>query len=132
LLDIGATVTVTARRDEQAVEVMQLDQTNVTTAGWGKRVACDLVVQTTPLDDDTLPDAYRTFTAGRAAIELRYGQPESSFIKSAKQAGVPAFDGLGMLLHQAALSFQIWTGVSPSLEVMREAAEAELARRARA
>ena len=32
--------------------------------------------------------------------------------------------GLGMLVHQGALSFSLWTGVEPPLEVMRAAASA--------
>jgi len=30
-------------------------------------------------------------------------------------------NGLGMLLHQGAVAFELWTGVSPPLEVMRRA-----------
>jgi shikimate 5-dehydrogenase len=39
-------------------------------------------------------------------------------------------DGLGMLVHQAAIQQQLWTGSSPDVGVMRAAALAELDRRA--
>jgi shikimate dehydrogenase len=131
LADAGAEVTVTARRPDQAAQLVPLDPERITTAAWGRRVSCDLIVQTTPVVDDTLPEAYRSFPKGRAAIELRYGPPESAFLAAARASGAAAFDGLGMLLRQAASSFRIWTGVDAPLGVMRDAAEAELARRSR-
>lgn len=131
LAELGAQVTVTARRSEQAEAVARLAGEAGQVATWGRRVACDLIVQTTPLLDDTLPAVYRTFPSGRAAIELAYGHRASAFLDAARAAAVPAHDGLGMLLHQAAASFSIWTGREAPLQVMREAAEAELARRGR-
>lgn len=131
LADLGITVTVTARREEQADAVAALAPDKVNVAAWGRRVACDLIVQTTPVLDEELPVAYRTFPSGRAGIELAYGQASSAFLEAARAAEAPAFDGLGMLLRQAAASFTIWTGLEAPLPVMREAAEAELARRGR-
>jgi shikimate dehydrogenase len=32
-------------------------------------------------------------------------------------------DGLGMLLHQGAIAFEMWTGFEPPLDVMRTALE---------
>jgi shikimate dehydrogenase len=48
----------------------------------------------------------------------------------ARSQGAVAVNGLGMLIHQAALSFRLWTGEDPPLEVLSAAAVAELARRA--
>jgi shikimate dehydrogenase len=47
-------------------------------------------------------------------------------VARAREAGASAFTGLGMLLHQAALSFELWTGHVPPLDVMSAAALAEL------
>jgi len=131
LADLGVEVTVAARREEQAIATAGLAGETGQVAAWGRRVACDLIVQTTPVLDDALPAAYRTFPSGRAAIELAYGHGSSAFLDAAREAGVAAHDGLGMLLHQAAASFTIWTGQAAPLEIMREAVEAELARRRR-
>ena len=48
-----------------------------------------------------------------------------------RAAGCHVVDGLGMLVHQAVLQQVLWTGVRPDPAIMRAAAEAELARRAR-
>jgi shikimate dehydrogenase len=40
----------------------------------------------------------------------------------AREAGAETFGGLGLLLHQAALSFELWTGTPAPLDVMSAAA----------
>ncbi len=41
---------------------------------------------------------------------------------AALAAGLPVVDGLELLVRQGALSFRLWTGVEPPLDVMRRAA----------
>ena len=46
--------------------------------------------------------------------DLMYASEPTAFVRYARQQGVPAaFDGLGMLVEQAAESFHIWHGVTP-------------------
>ncbi len=42
----------------------------------------------------------------------------------AKEANCKTSNGLGMLIHQGALAFELWTGQKPSLQVMEMALEA--------
>jgi shikimate dehydrogenase len=49
--------------------------------------------------------------------------PETAFLTTAREAGAQIANGLGMLLHQGARSFEIWTGVQPSISAMRTALE---------
>jgi shikimate dehydrogenase len=51
------------------------------------------------------------------AIDLAYNPPETGFMVAARQAGARAENGLGMLLHQAALAFERWTGQAPPMDV---------------
>ena len=44
------------------------------------------------------------------AIELAYNPPVTGFMEAAREADARAENGLGMLLHQAALAFERWTG----------------------
>ena len=48
--------------------------------------------------------------------------PTTPLLEAAAARGAAAVDGLGMLVHQAALAFQLWTGHEPPLDVMRAAA----------
>ncbi|MDP9256115.1 MAG: shikimate dehydrogenase, partial [Actinomycetota bacterium] len=45
--------------------------------------------------------------------------------KAALAAGLPLVDGLELLVRQGALSFRLWTGIEPPLDVMRRAARGD-------
>ncbi|HMW18845.1 MAG TPA: shikimate dehydrogenase [Accumulibacter sp.] len=54
------------------------------------------------------------FAPGSLAYDMMYGQTETPFLAFARQNGAARrSDGLGMLVEQAAESFQIWRGVRP-------------------
>jgi shikimate dehydrogenase len=53
--------------------------------------------------------------------DLVYNPLETVFLARAHAAGASAIDGLGMLVHQGALSFSQWTGREAPVDVMREA-----------
>jgi shikimate dehydrogenase len=54
------------------------------------------------------------------AIELAYNPPLTGFMVEARAAGARAENGLGMLLHQAALAFELWTGKRAPRDAMRQ------------
>lgn len=56
---------------------------------------------------------------GQLAYDLVYNPPLTPFLTRAAGNGAHIANGLSMLLHQGALSFQIWTGTGAPLEVMR-------------
>ena len=47
------------------------------------------------------------------AYDLAYGASARAFVERATAAGMRASDGLGMLVEQAAESFELWRGVRP-------------------
>jgi shikimate dehydrogenase len=49
--------------------------------------------------------------------------PETAILRLAREAGAQIANGLGMLLHQGARAFEIWTGITPSVPAMRRALE---------
>jgi len=48
-----------------------------------------------------------------------YTPPETKLVRAAKEKGLRCSGGIDMLVFQGAISFQIWTGVAPPVEVMR-------------
>lgn len=65
-----------------------------------------------------------TLGAGQLAVDLVYSPTVTPFLAAAAAAGAATRNGLGMLVHQAARQFELWTGVDAPLDVMREAARA--------
>lgn len=88
--------------------------------------ACQLIVQATPVGmktTDPAPLPPNLFTSGQFAYDLVYMYPETAFMRTAIAAGAKAANGLGMLLHQGARAFTIWTGIQPPVAIMRAALE---------
>jgi shikimate dehydrogenase len=87
----------------------------------------DLVINATPLGthDEVLP--LPMLGSESLVVDLLYHPAVTPMQRVARDAGAAAFGGLGLLLHQAALSFELWTGRQAPLEAMSAAALAELA-----
>jgi len=49
--------------------------------------------------------------------------PRTAFLRAAEARGARTLDGLGMLVYQGAIAFQMWTGVEAPVNVMRRALE---------
>ena len=60
---------------------------------------------------------------GMVVLDIVYKPLRTLLLEQALAAGARALDGLGMLVHQGARSFEIWTGVRPPVDVMRRAIE---------
>jgi shikimate dehydrogenase len=88
----------------------------------------DLLLNATPLgmkENDPLPLDEKQFPLrqARAVYDMVYRPAETGLLKAAKAAGCKTANGLGMLLHQGAKAFEIWTGQPAPLDVMRRALE---------
>jgi shikimate dehydrogenase len=82
-----------------------------------------LIINTTPLG--MLPDIETSpwpmdlaFPPGAVIYDLVYNPRQTKFVLDARAAGLHAITGLGMLVEQAALAFEHWTGkVAPRREM---------------
>jgi shikimate dehydrogenase len=88
----------------------------------------DLLLNATPLglkESDPLPLDEKQFPLrqARAVYDMVYRPAETRLLKAAKAVGCKTANGLGMLLHQGAKAFEIWTGQSAPLDAMRRALE---------
>ena len=54
-------------------------------------------------------------------VDIVYSPLETTVLRAARALGLRTIDGLGMLLHQAALAFERWTGRPAPLAEMRAA-----------
>ena len=74
----------------------------------------DIVINATSagLTDSQLPLPASIFAPGALAYDMMYGRV-TPFMAFAHQYGASVFDGLGMLIEQAAEAFYVWRGVRP-------------------
>jgi shikimate dehydrogenase len=124
---VGAHVTVAARRPDAARSAAALAP-DVDAVGLdGIAVErFDLVVNATPLgmEGEAPPFDTAKLHTGQFVYDTVY-PAETPLLREARARGLRAAGGLGMLVHQGALSFSLWTGVEPPLDVMRAAASAD-------
>ncbi len=130
LLQHGWDVIITARRIEQAEELAQhfpKHSAQLTTAVYDATSLLDLlssislIVNTTPVGMISHPQGSPwinglPFPPKAALYDLIYNPAETQLRKDAAQAGLPTRNGLGMLIRQALLSFEIWTGAKVSAD----------------
>ncbi len=89
--------------------------------------AASLIVQATSATLGSSPTAeafaaslpLELVPAGGAVFDMVYEPRETSVLRAAASHGLRAIDGLGMLLHQGAIAFEMWTGRKPPVEAMR-------------
>jgi shikimate dehydrogenase len=87
----------------------------------------DLVVNATPLGADGEQLPLPPVDDETLVVDLLYHPAVTPMQVTAREHGAIVFGGLGLLLHQAALSFELWTGHPAPLEVMSAAAVAAIA-----
>jgi shikimate dehydrogenase len=64
---------------------------------------------------------------GQVVVDLVYHPIETPLLVAARARGARAIDGVGMLVHQGALAFRLWTGAEAPIDAMNSAARAALA-----
>ena len=138
LANAGASeVTVLSRRPEQGEALVRslgahvecaLDAAPLSEASWSFETAT-LLVQATSATLESNPGAFAfaaalpidALPAEAAVVDMVYKPLKTSVLARAEERGLSIVDGLGMLLHQGAIAFEMWTGFEPPLDVMRAA-----------
>jgi shikimate dehydrogenase len=89
----------------------------------------DLVVSTVPANVQT-PDLLASCASVPAVFEVVYDPWPTPLARAARQSGRRLVSGLDLLAHQAVLQVDVMTGRPVPVELIRQAGEAELRRRA--
>ena len=73
--------------------------------------------------EDELPLVLDSLRPELLVADVAANSPHAWLLSKAAERGCQTVDGLTMFIEQAAIGFQLWTGVDPSREVLREAVE---------
>lgn len=116
---------VSSRRPEAASNLAA--QHGANTWQWGSCPDGAIVLNATPLGmrQGEIPASILEPATG--LFDLAYGPQPPAAVVEARRRTLPVVEGLEMLVEQAALSFELWTGVKPSRLSMRLAAESSQA-----
>ena len=137
LVNDGWDVTIAARRIEQAKQLAEAFQNgksliksydNLSNIFQSQISSFSLIVNTTPVGmtpntkQSPLPEN-TPLSKHTKIYDLVYNPRDTKLVKDARAQGLSATTGLGMLIEQAALSFEIWTDCNPPRETMRASIE---------
>lgn len=88
----------------------------------------DVVINATsiglfPDGDAVFPLDFSSLKPNMIVSDVIPNPPQTHLLREAAKVGCPTLDGLGMLVNQGVIGFQLWTGVDPDPRVMRAALE---------
>ncbi len=89
----------------------------------------DSIINATPLGlkkGDPLPLARELIESRHLVCDLVYNPPVTPLLKAAKVRRAKLLPGLGMLLYQGVIAFEIWTGKKAPVEVMQKALQQQI------
>jgi shikimate dehydrogenase len=134
-----ADVVVLNRSPEPAARAVTIAGDRARVGSGDDLARADLVVHATPLGmgvvvttdgaAEPMPFAVDALADGTVVVDLVYHPAVTPLVRAARARGLHAVNGLGMLIHQAAHAFRLWTGEAPPLEAMSAAAVAGVAER---
>jgi len=90
------------------------------------------VINATPLGlkkTDPLPIARESIHGKHLICDLVYNPSETRLLHVAKANGAKILSGIGMLLYQGVIAFEIWTGMKAPIRIMKNALTRQIATR---
>ncbi|MBN1231387.1 MAG: shikimate dehydrogenase [Anaerolineales bacterium] len=130
----GWQVTIAARRSDQAEALCEslkkatgkLIDSKTLSSNNLEGISPDLLVNTTPIgmypnENSTPWPEEIPFPNDTFIYDLVYNPQSTKLILDATNSGLKGITGLGMLIEQARLSFEHWTGILPDYEIMNQA-----------
>lgn len=132
----AASITIINRNSERGNSLTTLlnenTETKATYIPWQSGISIpentDILVNATSIglypNTCDKPDIdYDSISEGMVVCDVIPNPPQTVFLDEAAKRGAPTLDGLGMLVYQGAIGFRMWTGIEPSIDVMRTSLE---------
>ena len=118
----GRDLHVSGRSPESVQRLIAGIDVSARVVPWGDAVRGATVINATPIgmQDEIIPEAILESAGG--LFDLVYRLSETPSVRFARQAGLPTADGIDLLVAQAELSFEIWTGFIPEAGLFEQVA----------
>jgi 3-dehydroquinate dehydratase/shikimate dehydrogenase len=118
----GAHITITSRTYERAQRLAE--EVKCRAVDWQARhnVSCDVLINCTPVgmhpNVDEAPIHFSFLNPGMTVFDTIYRPETTLLIREARSRGCHTITGVDMFVRQAARQFELFTGVTPDLELM--------------
>jgi len=92
----------------------------------------ECIINATPLglkSGDPLPIPRHLIRKDQLICDLVYNPLRTPLLKAARSAGATTLSGIGMLLYQGVIAFEIWTGGKAPVNIMKAALAEQIERR---
>ena len=130
LIRRGAVVTLCNRTEERATKLAE--ELGCRTTSWAMRAGLipDIIINCTPVgmhpdvDDTPMPPA--GFRPGMVVMDTVYHPENTMFLKLARERECRTVSGVDMFIRQAAIQSQLYTGMEPPVELMKEVVRRKL------
>ena len=127
LMERGALVSVFARNVEKARDVCESFGVGISPIESLASSDVSIIINTTPVgmrghSEGSTPVPSEALKGRLIVYDLVYNPVDTRLLIDAKAAGCQTISGLEMLIAQAALQFELWTGKKPPMDEMRRAA----------
>ena len=121
----GAAITVTARTQERAAALAA--EVGCKVVDWQGRhsvTLCDVLINCTPVgmhpNMDETPMHASFLKPGLTVFDTVYNPENTLLIRDAKVRGCHVITGIDMFVRQAAKQFELFTGITPQIDKMRD------------
>ena len=125
LIEAGAEVAIASRTPEKGKKLAESLRCPWHPLSEAASLSADVLVNATSVGmspyADTSPVSEAALVNFPVMMDIVYSPLETLLMRKAKEAGCKVIGGLAMLLYQGAAQFELWTGQSAPVEVMRKA-----------
>ncbi len=85
----------------------------------------NLLINSTPVGmstntDDPIELELECLPSGACVADLVYNPLKTVLLREAETRGYRTMNGVGMLAHQGALAFELWTGIKPDAQALKQ------------
>ena len=130
-MDAGAHLILTYNRNkEKAQELADQLKGKLISIRDVDQVAVDIVINCSPVgmapNSNDTPFPARLMKPGMVIFDSVYNPMETRLLKEAQTAGCTTISGVELFVNQAAGQFELWTGQTAPVDLMRQVVEEKL------
>lgn len=123
IADQNGDIIITNRTEQKGIALAESVNARFIPADEMASIRADVVINTTSIgmtpQEGKISFPPNALTSGMVVMDVVYTPLRTRLLETAEQKGCTTIDGLSMFIAQAAAQFELWTGISPDTNLMR-------------